>query len=166
MPEDCFICSTIRASNEGRNPGFVAKLRSGYVVLNGQGQYYRGYTLFQSTKCVRELHELRPRARSEFLLDMCLVAEAMFRAFRPVKLNYELLGNTVPHLHWHLIPRYQDDPKPLIPIWENEQFRASQHAAPRLNQAEIDQLKTGLLRELGRLAPSRIRQQYDAENDA
>jgi diadenosine tetraphosphate (Ap4A) HIT family hydrolase len=88
---------------------------------------------------------------------MSLVAEAMFRAFRPAKLNYELLGNTVPHLHWHLIPRYEDDPKPRIPVWENEEFRASQHASPRFGHAELDALKGTLLRELQRLAPDRVR---------
>jgi diadenosine tetraphosphate (Ap4A) HIT family hydrolase len=157
VAEDCYICSTIRASDEGRNPGFVARLPSGYVVLNSQGQYYRGYAIFQSTHCVAELHDLRPRARSEFLRDMSLVAEAMFRAFRPAKLNYELLGNTVPHLHWHLVPRYRDDPRPKVPVWENEEFRASQQGPPRLAQAELDTLKRKLLRELTQLAPARIR---------
>jgi diadenosine tetraphosphate (Ap4A) HIT family hydrolase len=32
-------------------------------------------------------------------------------------LNYELLGNQVPHLHWHLFPRYRDDPEALKPVW-------------------------------------------------
>jgi diadenosine tetraphosphate (Ap4A) HIT family hydrolase len=36
--------------------------------------------------------------------------------FDPVKLNYLTLGNTVPHLHTHVVPRYRDDPAPGGPI--------------------------------------------------
>jgi diadenosine tetraphosphate (Ap4A) HIT family hydrolase len=32
-------------------------------------------------------------------------------------MNYEMLGNQTPHLHWHLIPRYQGDPDAAHPIW-------------------------------------------------
>jgi diadenosine tetraphosphate (Ap4A) HIT family hydrolase len=39
--------------------------------------------------------------------------------FDPVKMNYLTLGNTVPHLHTHVVPRYRDDPAPGGPIaWE------------------------------------------------
>ena len=160
MSDDCFICLTIKASESGQNPGFVAKLRTGYVVLNSQGQYYQGYALFQCRECVSELHDLRPRLRSEFLGEMCLVAEAMFRAFKPAKLNYELLGNKVPHLHWHLIPRYSDDPKPRVPVWENEQFVTSQRAAPRLTEEQLRSLKRKLLRQLERVAGPRIQSSF------
>jgi diadenosine tetraphosphate (Ap4A) HIT family hydrolase len=37
-------------------------------------------------------------------------------AFAPVKLNYDLLGNAVPHLHTHIVPRYADDPRPGWPF--------------------------------------------------
>ena len=37
-------------------------------------------------------------------------------AFSPVKLNYDLLGNTLPHLHTHIVPRYADDPRPGWPF--------------------------------------------------
>jgi len=97
---DCFICSTIEASDQGRNPAFIAKLRSGYLVLNDQRQYYAGYAIFQSKRCVRELHELPRRLKMDFLKDMTLVSEAMWQTLTPAKLNYALLGNTVPHLHW------------------------------------------------------------------
>jgi diadenosine tetraphosphate (Ap4A) HIT family hydrolase len=154
---DCFICGTIRASDAGTNPGFVAKLRTGYVVLNTTGQYYPGYTIFQSRRCVPELHELPARARDEFLREMASVAEAVFRAFRPAKLNYELLGNTVPHLHWHLIPRYPDDPLPLIPAWENPAFLASLRNRAEPGAAQLGRLKTRLLRDLAEVAGPRIR---------
>src|SRR5262249_9027259 len=49
--------------------------------------------------------------------EMCLLAAAIEACFRPDKLNYELLGNQVPHLHWHLFPRSRRDPHALKPVW-------------------------------------------------
>jgi diadenosine tetraphosphate (Ap4A) HIT family hydrolase len=50
-----------------------------------------------------------------------LVGRALERHFEPVKLNYQLLGNSVPHLHAHLLPRDADDPRPGWPVpWRNE----------------------------------------------
>jgi diadenosine tetraphosphate (Ap4A) HIT family hydrolase len=40
-------------------------------------------------------------------------------------MNYEALGNLVPHLHWWLTPRPHDDPRPLGPIWEDPDFLRS-----------------------------------------
>jgi diadenosine tetraphosphate (Ap4A) HIT family hydrolase len=57
------------------------------------------------------------------------VARAIAAAFRPRKMNYEVLGNTVAHLHWHLFPRYDWDPNPKGPIWETSH-------APRLPSPE------------------------------
>jgi diadenosine tetraphosphate (Ap4A) HIT family hydrolase len=45
------------------------------------------------------------------------VAEALFSVLQPDKINYELLGNMVPHIHWHLVPRFSDDPLWPRPIW-------------------------------------------------
>jgi diadenosine tetraphosphate (Ap4A) HIT family hydrolase len=104
------------------NPYFVAELESGYAVL-GWNQMYAGYTLFLSKTCVPELHELPPHARTTFLEEMAVVAEAVFRAFAPRKLNYELLGNSVSHLHWHLFPRYPGDPNPAWPVWSDPAFQ-------------------------------------------
>jgi len=48
------------------------------------------------------------------------VARAVEAEFAPVKLNLFTLGNRVPHLHTHVVPRYLDDPAPggLIP-WDD-----------------------------------------------
>ena len=44
------------------------------------------------------------------------MAQAIEAALEPVKLNYDLLGNSVPHLHTHIVPRYADDPRPGWPF--------------------------------------------------
>ena len=49
------------------------------------------------------------------------MALALAKTFKPLKMNYFLLGNTDPimdHLHWHIIPRRITDPSPKRPIWE------------------------------------------------
>jgi len=39
-----------------------------------------------------------------------VVAKALSDLLSPVKMNYEIHGNTIPHLHVHLYPRFSDDP--------------------------------------------------------
>jgi len=45
------------------------------------------------------------------------VGEALTKIFDVGKINSELLGNQVPHIHWHVIPRLKSDPDPLNPVW-------------------------------------------------
>jgi diadenosine tetraphosphate (Ap4A) HIT family hydrolase len=87
------------------------------VALLGPWQFYHGYCLVVSRTHARELGDLPDDERRAYLDEMCLVARAISQAFAPHKLNYELLGNQVPHLHWHLFPRPADDPAGLAPVW-------------------------------------------------
>ena len=48
--------------------------------------------------------------------EVLLVGRALETTFSAVKMNYNLLGNSVPHLHTHVIPRYADDPRPGWPF--------------------------------------------------
>ncbi|HXZ77721.1 MAG TPA: HIT domain-containing protein, partial [Streptosporangiaceae bacterium] len=41
---------------------------------------------------------------------------ALITTYQPLKMNYETLGNSLPHLHTHLVPRYTDDPRPGQPF--------------------------------------------------
>ena len=86
-------------------------------VLLGPWQFYHGYCVVVSRTHARELGDLPDAERRSYLDEMCLVARAISQAFSPHKLNYELLGNQVPHLHWHLFPRSADDPARLAPVW-------------------------------------------------
>lgn len=105
---DCFICERIEMIKDGENPYFVKELETGYVVL-GDHQHFNGYTLFLCKEHTSELHFLEKSFKQKHLGEMSLVAEAVYKAFKPEKLNIELLGNGESHVHWHIFPRMADD---------------------------------------------------------
>ncbi len=78
---------------------------------------------------------------------MADVAEAVFRAFEPRKLNYELLGNSVTHLHWHIFPRYDSDPNPRWPVWNNDEFLQSPRRTD-IDPAELAEMRERVQRAL------------------
>jgi diadenosine tetraphosphate (Ap4A) HIT family hydrolase len=94
----------------------------------------RGYTVvIWRGRHVAEPTELFEGEASAYWLEVLGVGRALEEHLRPVKLNYEVLGNSLPHLHTHVMPRYADDPKPGWPFpfpeedpppHEEEQFRA------------------------------------------
>ena len=112
-------------------------------------QYHEGYTVFVAKRCVAELHELPNLVRDEFLHEMALVAEAVFDAFQPRKLNYELLGNGAAHLHWHLFPRHTDDARPSGPVWKDPGFLEALERGP-VDPAGLAPLRQRLLQALER----------------
>ena len=60
--------------------------------------------------------------------DIHCVAQMIERVFSPCHMNYQLLGNLVPHLHVHLVPRYLDDPAPGKPLpWEPKPVTESEY---------------------------------------
>jgi hydroxymethylbilane synthase len=87
------------------------------VALLGPWQFYQGYCILISRRHATELNQLLDKERYGYLDEMCQLAEAIQSCFKPDKLNYELLGNQVPHLHWHLFPRTHRDPDALKPVW-------------------------------------------------
>jgi hypothetical protein len=74
--------------------------------------------------------------------EVSRVAEALARVFRPVKMNYELLGNQVPHIHWHLVPRLPTDPDLLSPIWRVDHQPAP--LAPAAARERIESIRRAL----------------------
>lgn len=112
----CLICERIEMIKQKSNPYFVMELETGYVVI-GDHQHFKGYTLFLCKHHVSELHELPKEFRVKYLEEMSIVAEAAYNAFKPEKMNYELLGNGDSHVHWHLFPRVTGDTPKKGPVW-------------------------------------------------
>ena len=116
--DNCGVCERIAQTLRGENPYFVRELETGYVVL-GDIQRLPGYTLFLCKEHATELHFLAPEFRRKFLWEMSLVAEAVYKAFSPDKLNYELLGTgRGVHMHWHIFPRRTGDTPKSGPVWQ------------------------------------------------
>jgi diadenosine tetraphosphate (Ap4A) HIT family hydrolase len=65
---------------------------------------------------VAEPTDLEPGAAGAYWGEVLRTGRAVIDAFAPVKVNYFTLGNTVPHLHTHVVPRYQSDPAPGGPL--------------------------------------------------
>lgn len=94
---------------------------------------------------VKEMTDLPEDARAR-LMHVVFAAEAALREMlRPHKVNLASLGNITPHLHWHVIPRFADDPHFPNPIW------AARIRAPvaRGGIQLIDALRDALAQRLG-----------------
>jgi len=66
---------------------------------------------------VSEMTDLSPAERNEIMEMVYQVEAAMRQVFRPAKINLDSLGNVVPHLHWHVIARFENDANFPAPIW-------------------------------------------------
>jgi diadenosine tetraphosphate (Ap4A) HIT family hydrolase len=133
---NCPFCQKLAAPDGWPAADVVWNFPHSLAVL-GPWQVYSGYCLLVSREHATELSQLGQH-RAAFLDEMATLAAAIEGCFRPHKLNYELLGNQVPHLHWHLFPRHPDDPDRLRPVW----FAL---AAADADPAEKRRLETGTI---------------------
>jgi diadenosine tetraphosphate (Ap4A) HIT family hydrolase len=65
---------------------------------------------------VADFTSLTPEDVASYWRDVHAVARMIEQVFAPCHMNYQLLGNMVPHLHVHLVPRYLDDAAPGRPL--------------------------------------------------
>ena len=80
----------------------------------------------------------------ERLMGVVFATEAVLReVLAPDKINLASLGNAVAHLHWHVIPRYRDDPHFPRPIWAEPCRRAAARRTPDVERLARS-LKSGL----------------------
>ncbi|MGH8878680.1 MAG: HIT family protein [Stackebrandtia sp.] len=75
-------------------------------------QYSRGYCILISDAHGPELHDLDSDQASRFFADLTRASKAIAHAMAADKMNLEILGNAVPHVHTHLVPRYYGDSAP------------------------------------------------------
>lgn len=96
---------------------------------------------------VREMTDLAPAARQRLLAAVFAVEQAQRETLRPDKVNLASLGNVVPHLHWHVIPRFADDSRFPDSVWSPRR-RAADPAALARRQALLPALRAAIAARL------------------
>jgi diadenosine tetraphosphate (Ap4A) HIT family hydrolase len=109
----------------------IADLGPAVAYLN-EDQFFPGWTFLVLKRHATELFHLDAAERSQLIEAVSALARGLADAFKAVKMNYELLGNQLPHIHWHIVPRLSDDPAPRVPPWMVE------HAPRSLAAAELE----------------------------
>ena len=111
----------------------VAELETSWVTMN-EAAPARGYACLVSRVHAVELHDLPEPLALAFMRDAQKLSRAVASVTGAVKVNYEIHGNSLPHLHMHFFPRYRGDRfegKPIDPRAVTE---------PVYNPGEFDQL--------------------------
>lgn len=126
---------------------FIADMGLSKAYLHGD-QFFPGWIVVVFKRHATELFHLAPTERIQLMEEVSRAAKTLANVFEAKKINYELLGNQLPHIHWHLIPRLAADPAPLEPVWRvpHEQRPLSPKALRetiRLIQVELNQETAG-----------------------
>ena len=131
----CFMCQDPMFAEKGsQHPQKIAELGVCTAILNRDWQYFRGTTILVFQDHLTELHHLTQELQHEFMHDAARMAAALEKTFPDTKLNHGLFGNTMPHLHWHIIVRRATDPATKSTIWESK--------FPNVKQSDEDFRKT------------------------
>jgi diadenosine tetraphosphate (Ap4A) HIT family hydrolase len=101
QPEGCIVCTS------GRPYGIIADLTHTWVTTDPEVAIF-GYVCVISKVHAVEPFDL-PDQGAAFWQEAMAVAQVVNGLYQPVKLNYQIHGNTLPHLHMHLFPRQPDD---------------------------------------------------------
>ena len=106
---DCELC---------RSPGGTVVWEDDFCrVIEVADADYPGFCRVILQAHVREMTDLPAADRARLMNVVFAVEDALRRLYQPDKINLASFGNVVPHLHWHVIPRWQDDRHFPQPIW-------------------------------------------------
>lgn len=108
--EDCPIC------RDGGPTNRIAELEVSSLAMGDGPTTLPGTCALFFRRHAVELHDLSAEEGAAFMRDVQRVSRALTDATGAVKMNCEVHGNTIPHLHMHFFPRYAGDPFQNAPI--------------------------------------------------
>jgi diadenosine tetraphosphate (Ap4A) HIT family hydrolase len=116
----CVLCKKVDQSIIHDADYFIKEFKHSILIV-GEHQFFRGYCQLVFKQHVPEVTDLDPSIQNEFFKELMICASAIKSAFQPVRMNYSSLGNVVPHIHFHLFPRYQEelDRQKKLDPWAN-----------------------------------------------
>lgn len=96
---------------------------------------YPGFCRVILKRHIKEMTDLTPDERSRLMNVVWKTEQAVRDVMRPDKINLASLGNVVPHLHWHVIPRFENDRHFPNPIWGEAKRDAQPVSQPGLTDS-------------------------------
>jgi diadenosine tetraphosphate (Ap4A) HIT family hydrolase len=113
--DGCLLCDFLHTEDPAWGLRiYTGQVANAYLATVGQ---IRGYCwVIWRDGHVCEPTDLDPTDAQRFFADMLTVGRVLQDLLDPAKLNFELLGNKIPHLHAHVVPRPQVDPHPGGPL--------------------------------------------------
>ncbi|HEU4777349.1 MAG TPA: HIT family protein [Telluria sp.] len=110
---------------------------------------YPGFCRVIWNEHVKEMSDLSPADRM-LLNDVVWHVELALReVMKPGKVNVASLGNVVPHLHWHVIPRFADDAHFPNPVWTTA-VRTTEEPILAARRALLPKLAADIVRRLSK----------------
>lgn len=108
----------IASARDGLNPTLIAEMDSGYAVMADM-QFLPGWCILLPKRNVDSLNALDAQERKSFLYDMSVLGDAILSVCKPVRVNYDILGNSDQYLHAHVYPRYawEQEEQLKLPVW-------------------------------------------------
>lgn len=119
------------------------------VVLATHEDAWPGFCRVIWNAHVAEFSDLEVGEWQHMMLAVHAVERAVRRVMQPVKINLASLGNQVPHLHWHVIPRFTNDGQFPFPVWAPRQ-RSVSEALLNSRRAQATLLREAVRQELER----------------
>jgi diadenosine tetraphosphate (Ap4A) HIT family hydrolase len=151
VPAETAIHRRVNEARAGRDRTVLGRMASGWAVF-GQQQFVQGYLILLPDPVVPDLNSLTPERRSQFLLDMSRLGDALMLTTGPVRINYAIFGNVEPALHAHVIPRYRTEPEnmqtqhPWAYDWSKGEVFDPEGMAPLVKSLRAELATVGALR--------------------
>ncbi len=113
----------------------ICELPMSKVILFKE-QSHRGRVIVACRKHVDDITDLTPEERQAYMEDVSRVASVLHKLFGPDKINFGAYGDTMHHLHFHLVPKYRDGYEwgGVFAMNPGERFLAEEEYAALCNQ--------------------------------
>ena len=108
---------------------------------------YPGFVRVILKRHATEMSDLDDGERDGLMKIVFAVEKVVRDAMHPHKMNLASLGNMTPHVHWHVIPRFEDDRHYPGPIWA--QPRRGHGNVPDEREARANRIAAALIETLG-----------------
>ncbi len=120
----------------------IATLEASWLTMQ-EAAPVRGYVCLVSQRHAVDLHDLPEATALAFMRDARTVSKAVASVTGAVKINYEIHGNAIPHLHMHVFPRYRGD------RFEGRPIDPRSVATPAYGPGEFARIRDALVTALG-----------------